>query len=254
MIQGRRAGAIKGGYFADARHVDKQMPTAPEVIFFDAAGTLIHLPRSVGEHYRTVALRFGVAPEAAALDRAFRTAWKAAPARTVTAGPRPDDDKGWWRGLVEAVFEAVLTPDERRRFDLPAYFEAVYAHFAEPGVWEAFPDVPDALNALRGVGYRLGVVSNFDRRLRTVLAELGLTASFEHIVISSEVGADKPDPRIFAEALGLFDVPAGRALHVGDDPHKDWGAEALGLRVFRLERPRHTLSNVLPFVREMAEA
>ena len=82
-----------------------------------------------------------------------------------------------------------------------------------------------------------------------MLADLGLAAAFEHIVLSSEVGADKPDPRIFAEGLRLFDVPTGRSLHVGDDPHKDWGAEAVGLRVFRLERPRHTLADVLSFVR-----
>ena len=230
------------------------MPTDPAVIFFDAAGTLIDLPRSVGEHYRSVAVRFGVAPEAAVLDRAFRTAWKAAPERTATAGPRPDDDKGWWRDLVATVFEAALTPEERRRFDFPAYFEAVYAHFAEPGVWEAFADVPAALEVFLAAGYRLGVISNFDRRLRKVLAGLGLASAFEHIVLSSEVGADKPDPRIFAEGLRLFDVPAGRALHVGDDPRKDWGAEAVGLRVFRLERPRHTLADVLPFVRGEANA
>ena len=69
------------------------MPTDPEVIFFDAAGTLIHLPRSVGEHYRNVALHFGISPDATALDRAFRAAWKAAPERTTTVGPRPDDDR-----------------------------------------------------------------------------------------------------------------------------------------------------------------
>ena len=228
------------------------MATDPTILFFDAAGTLIHLPRSVGEHYREVASRFGVNPDAAALDRAFRDAWKAAPERPATAGPRPDDDKGWWRALVENVFAAVLTPDEQARFDLPAYFEAVYAHFAEPGVWAAYGDVPAALAELREAGCRLGVVSNFDRRLRRVLDDLGLAASFEHIVISSEVGADKPDPRIFAEALRRFDAPAARALHVGDDPHKDWGAERVGLRVFRLERPRHTLRDVLPFLRAMA--
>ena len=149
---------------------------------------------------------------------------------------------------VENVLAAVLTPAERARFDLPAYFEAVYAHFAEPGVWEAFADVPGALAELRATGCRLGMISNFDRRLRRVLEDLGLLTSFEHVVISSEVGADKPDPRIFAEALRRFDVPAGRALHVGDDPHKDWGAERVGLRVFRLERPRHTLRDVLGLV------
>ena len=226
------------------------MPTNPEVIFFDAAGTLIHLPRSVGEHYREVAARFGFAPDATALDREFRRAWKAAPERAATSGPRPDDDKGWWRDLVAAVFDAVLSPAEKQRFDLPAYFEAVYAHFAEPGVWAAYPDVAGALQSLRDAGYRLGIISNFDRRLRKVLADLGLAAYFEHIVISSEVGVDKPDARIFREATGLFHVSPEHALHVGDDPQKDWGAGAAGLRVFRLERPGHTLHDVVTHLRE----
>ena len=241
---------VKAGYFAEPGHVDKEMPRAHQVIFFDAAGTLIHLPHSVGEHYREVALPFGVAPESAALDRAFREAWKAAPERPATDGPRPDDDKGWWRALVERVFATVLSDDERRRFDLPAYFERVYEHFAQPGVWAAFPDVAEGLSQLRADGYRFGVVSNFDRRLRRVLADLGLAGFFEEIVLSSEVGADKPDPRIFRHALGLFGVTAKDALHVGDDPHKDGGAEAVGLSVFRLERPRHTLADVWTFLAE----
>ena len=120
----------------------------------------------------------------------------------------------------------------------------VYAHFAEPGVWAAYPDVAAGLAGLRADGYRLGVVSNFDRRLRRVLTDLGLGESFEHIIISSEVGVDKPDPRIFQHALERFGVAAENVLHVGDDPRKDWGAEAAGLRVFRLERPRHTLADV----------
>ena len=239
---------VKAGYFAGPRHVGKEMPPPCQVIFFDAAGTLIHLPRSVGEHYREVALPFGVAPDAAALHRAFRDAWKAAPDPEATDGPRPDDGKGWWRDLVGRVFDTVLTDDERRRFDLPAYFEQVYAHFAEPGVWAAYPDVVAGLASLRANGYRFGVVSNFDLRLRRVLADLDLSEFFEHVVISSEVGVDKPDPRIFQHALDRFGVAAENVLHVGDDPRKDWGAEAAGLRVFRLERPRHTLADVRTFL------
>lgn len=246
----RRDGAFKARYFADARHVDKKMPTDPDVIFFDAADTLIYLPKSVGEHYREVSLRFGVAPDASALDRAFRAAWKAAPERTTTDGPRPEDDKGWWRGLVGSVFEAVLTPAELEQFDLHAYFEEVYAHFAEPGVWAAYADVHDSLSLLREERYRLGVISNFDGRLRKVLHDLALAPFFEHVIISSEVGADKPDQRIFAKALELFGVTPDRAWHVGDNPQKDGDAAAAGLRVFRLERPRHTLRDVLMSIRQ----
>jgi FMN phosphatase YigB (HAD superfamily) len=35
-------------------------------------------------------------------------------------------------------------------------------------------------------------------------------------------------------------------LHVGDDPGRDWdGASAAGLSVFRLERPRNSLRDLL---------
>ena len=217
----------------------------PKAIFFDAAGTLIYLPRSVGEHYREVAGRFGADLNAATLDRAFRRAWAAAPERAAQDTPRADDDKGWWRTLVDDVLARVLTPEEPGDFDRSRFFEAAYAHFAEPGVWQAFPDVHDALRELRTKGYALAVVSNFDRRLYAVLNELQLSGFFDAVIISSEVGADNPDPRIFERALQILGVKAEETWHVGDDPKRDWGAEALGLRVFRLERPRHTFRDLL---------
>lgn len=205
-------------------------------VLFDAAGTLIHLPRPVGEHYAEVARRFGGEWSAPALERAFRQAWRSMPPRPPTAdgGPRPDDDRPWWRTLVGGVFERVPPP---AGFDAEAFFEAVYARFAEPGVWAAFPDVAETLSFLRERGLRLAVVSNFDRRLRAVLTHLGLTDHFEHVVLSSEEGSDKPDARIFQRALARLGVPAAETLHVGDEPAKDGGAEAVGVRVFHLERP-----------------
>ena len=217
----------------------------PKAIFFDAAGTLIYLPRPVGEHYREVAARHGATLDAGALDQAFRAAWAQAPARAAQDHPRADDDKGWWRALVADVLVRVLTPEHARAFDGGAFFEAAYAHFAEPGVWEAYADVHEALGLLRRRGYLLAVVSNFDRRLRAVLHDLKLGQFFDAVILSSEVGADKPDSRIFERALRTLNVTPGEALHVGDDPTRDWGAEALGLQVFRLERPGHTFHDLL---------
>ncbi len=198
-------------------------------VLFDAAGTLIYLPRPVGEHYAEVARGCGGWDASAeAMNGAFRRAWKAMPARLPTpdGGPRPGDDRPWWRELVGP-----------HGFDVEAYFAAVYAHFAEPGVWATFPDVAETLEFLRGHGLRLAVVSNFDRRLRTVLGHLRLAERFERVVLSSEEGADKPDARIFHRALGQMDARPAETLHVGDEPAKDGGAEAAGLRVFHLERP-----------------
>ena len=56
-------------------------PSPPKVIFFDAAGTLMFLPRPVGAHYAEVASACGLRLDAAALDRGFHQAWKAMPPR-----------------------------------------------------------------------------------------------------------------------------------------------------------------------------
>lgn len=219
-----------------------------KAIFFDAAGTLIYLPRSVGEHYREVALRFGADVDAARFDLAFRSAWRDSPARNSTHQPRLDDDKNWWRGLVTRVLAWVLPAVQLAAFDTPGYFETLYAHFAQPGVWQAYSEVPEVLACLRERGLALAVISNFDRRLYAVFEHLQLSTFFEHIVISSEVGVDKPDPFIFQRALEAMQVRPEEAIHVGDDPKCDWGAEAVGLHVLRLERPEMTLRDLLPLL------
>ena len=68
------------------------MNAPTKTVLFDAGGTLIYLPRTVGDHYREVALRFGIDLSADELNQAFRRGWKAAPPRPNTVGPRPDDD------------------------------------------------------------------------------------------------------------------------------------------------------------------
>ena len=213
-------------------------------IFFDAAGTLIHLPKSVGFHYSFVAERIGLRLDADALDRAFADCWKRMPRRSAIEGPRPDDDKGWWLDLVNRVLDQVA-PD-LNELDRDAYFEAVYGHFAEAGVWDIYPEVAEVLASLHQ-RFELAVVSNFDGRLRMILEHLGLTKYFAHVFLSSELGADKPDPEIYRRALQISARRPDETLHAGDDPERDWeGATAAGLSCFRLHRPTNSLRDLLP--------
>ena len=221
-----------------------ESPNQPiTTIFFDAAGTLIYLPRSVGSHYAFVADRIGLRLNANALEVAFGECWKRMPARAPIDGPRPDDDKGWWRELVNCVLDQVAPRLDE--LDRDAYFEAVYGHFAEAGVWQAYPEVTEVLAAFQGQ-FALAVVSNFDGRLRMILEHLGLTKYFGHVFLSSELGADKPDPEIYRRALRLSGAQPNETLHAGDDPERDWeGATKAGLEIFRLERPRNSLRDLL---------
>ncbi len=132
-----------------------------------------------------------------------------------------------------------------RELDRDAFFEVAYSHFAEAGVWDLYPEVADVLQTLQG-RFDLAVVSNFDGRLRMILENLGVSKFFSHVFLSSELGADKPDPEIFRRALRLSNARPDEVLHVGDDPVRDGEAgRSAGLAVFQLERPKNSLRDLL---------
>jgi putative hydrolase of the HAD superfamily len=214
-----------------------------KAIFLDAGGTLVFLTRSVGHHYALVGSEIGLTLDAAELDRAFGAAWQSMPPRSAIGGPRENDDKDWWRELVNLVLNDV-TPslDE---LDRDNFFEIAYEHFAEAGVWELYPEVIEVLENLRP-RFQLAVVSNFDGRLRLILEQLGISKFFSHIFISSEVGAEKPDPEIFVRALRIVNLQPSEVLHVGDDAKCDWeAARSAGLEIFQLERPGKSLQDLV---------
>jgi putative hydrolase of the HAD superfamily len=213
-----------------------------KVIFFDAAGTLIRLKRSVGWHYAQIARKHGLNADEASLDSAFREVWRSRAFRPASPGGRQDDDRPWWRQLaLDVLRRTVPNPD---KFDEEAWFEELYSHFAKPGVWGLYEDAARCLDRLQD-RYRLAVISNFDRRLRYILRDLGVGLRFEQIFISSEIGCEKPDIAIFQHALDVMDVEAARCLHVGDDPQLDWaGASAAGIPAFQVQRPNVTLDHL----------
>jgi putative hydrolase of the HAD superfamily len=216
-------------------------------ILFDAADTLFYLTETVGDHYAYVGREVGLDLDAHQLERAFHVAWKQMPRRPAIDGPQENDDKGWWHKLVGRVFDQVAP--SLSELDRDNFFEIAYEHFAEAGVWKLYPEVFGVLEQLRQ-RFQLAVISNFDGRLRLILQNLGISKYFAHVFISSELGADKPDPEIFRRALKLMHLNANEALHVGDDPERDWkAAKEAGLLVFQLDRPKNSLRELLTTLR-----
>jgi putative hydrolase of the HAD superfamily len=218
-------------------------PNCLKTVFFDAAGTLFYLTKTVGDHYALVGEKVGLKLDAKRLDAAFYPAWAQMPPREAIDGPRENDDKDWWRELADHVLRQAAP--EVGELDRDHFFEVAYEHFAETGVWELYPDVIDVLKQLHR-RFQLAIVSNFDGRLRVILERLGISKYFSHIFVSSEIGADKPDPEIFRRALKFLGLQAGDVLHVGDDPERDWqAAAAAGLSTFKLDRTKNSLRDLL---------
>jgi putative hydrolase of the HAD superfamily len=192
---------------------------AIRAVLFDAGGTLIHLD---GERASRAA---GLAYDAAA----FRQAHDAAldDVRTwILANPRSVDAERLPRFLATILVQLGVPDSERQRG-----IGAIAAEHGRANLWSrAAEDAPETLEALRGRGYRLAVVSNADGRVRALLETAGLSGYFEFVVDSAEVGVEKPDPRIFQVATGLLDLTPSACAYVGDIYEVDViGARAAGL-------------------------
>ncbi|MDE1171358.1 MAG: HAD-IA family hydrolase [Verrucomicrobium sp.] len=215
--------------------------TKPSVYFFDAAGTLLHPARPVGETYAAIARAHGAELDPARLQEGFRAAFRKLGPRAAGTVPENGDDRAWWRQVVRLSVEGQPAPAA-----FEPWFEELYTHFSQPEVWRLFPDVAPTLEALQGSGARLAVLSNWDARLRPVLEGLGLGRFFERLFISAEMGCAKPDPLIFRKALAAMDCAPEEAAMVGDEAaHDDVPARAQGLRAYLLDRPRRGLEGLL---------
>ncbi|MER5209068.1 HAD-IA family hydrolase [Streptomyces sp. NPDC002838] len=110
--------------------------------------------------------------------------------------------------------------------------ETAYRELTAPDAWVPYPDTEPALRALRERGLRIGIVSGFAWDLRTHLAHHGLEDLVDVCVISCEVGREKPDPQLFLKACADLGADPRATLMVGDNPVRDGGAIACGLRAY----------------------
>jgi putative hydrolase of the HAD superfamily len=144
-----------------------------------------------------------------------------------------------WPAYTKAL---VLELDvvEGIREDVRAAVSAAYADLAWTGI---VPGVLDSLRRLADTGVGLGIVSNSngtveEQLLTQRICQVGEGEGVPVVVVldSAVVGIEKPHPGIFEHALRALDVPASRAIHVGDTGWADIaGARAAGVRPIHLD-------------------
>ena len=194
-------------------------------VTFDVGNTLIEPRVSVGETYAEIAAAHGVRGlSPIEIETRFRAAFRAHGGAVNT--------RDEWARIVDTTFAGLVTQPPSETF-----FPALFEHFAQSSAWRIFDDVLPALDDLSQRGFRLGIISNWDARLRPLLTALGLGKHFEAIVVSCEARCAKPSRGIFESAANLFKLPEGEILHVGDDLQTDvQGARAVGFRSVQIVR------------------
>jgi putative hydrolase of the HAD superfamily len=221
-------------------------------IAFDAVGTLIHPTPPPGEVYFQVGRRFGSQLSADDIGRRFKKAFRDSERADFlgVSGPLLATsealEKERWRQIVAAVIDDIA--------DNNGCFAELFAHFASPGSWSCFDDVPGVLAALHAAGYRLAIASNFDSRLHAVSDSLTALKAIDLRVISSGVGCRKPGRAFFEALVAGAGCAAHEVLMVGDDPVNDVeGARDAGLGAVLLNRHGHRERGEIGSLLELGE-
>jgi putative hydrolase of the HAD superfamily len=187
-----------------------------KALFVDAAGTLLRPREPVGVTYTRFARARGHAVDPVEVEHRWRASMKSSSGALRQRG----DGRLFWSRVVA---ESVGVEDER-------LFEELYEWYAMPKAWWIDTEALHVLGRIARQGVRLGIISNWDRRLRTLYQRFALERMFSVLVCSAEHGVEKPDPWIFKIACRAAGVSPRQAIHIGDDPEKDVaGANRAGL-------------------------
>ena len=131
------------------------------------------------------------------------------------------------RVLNVAGVEGVLLPGLQRYYD----------RFQDGRFLDVYSDVRPTLATLKRSGVRLGVLSNWSEKLPIVLKRFDLDHYFSFLVVSADVGCEKPGENIFRLAIRHAETPLNQILYVGDYPEEDiLPAERIGMDAILIDR------------------
>jgi putative hydrolase of the HAD superfamily len=197
-------------------------------VLFDAVGTLMYADPPVASVYQAVGRRYGSRLTVDEIRSRFRTALAAEHRLHEPTNEIAERER--WRRIVARTLCDVAEDDD-------SVFAELWNHFAQPQSWRIYDEVAAVWHKLLARGYPPGIASNFDQRLRSVIAGHALLARCPAVFISAEIGFLKPDVRFFRAIECTLNLPPGEIALVGDDEIADvQGATAAGWRAIRLDR------------------
>ena len=159
----------------------------------------------------------------------------------------------WWRrthfesSMIDALCERGHTPYRQIGHRAVSYVmdRCGIAYTQDEVRWlvgrietlKPFPDVVQALERLRGAGYRLAILSNGDPDM---LAAAGphIGFAFDHVISVAAAGAFKPHWRTYAKAEEILGIDRSGCLFVANHAFDCIGAKSFGMRTAFIDRRR----------------
>ena len=191
------------------------------LITFDAMNTLFKVRGTIGEIYSKAGANYGIKSDPQEIEVNFRKAFKQLNLRYPNYGLAAGmSSQLWWQEMVGISFDGQLKSEI-----LSNISSDLYSNFETKTHWQLFPEVSFVLQYLKNKDVKIGVLSNFDERLPTVLKELGVDHYFQFILASRNTKWYKPLPQIFHHAVAMVtQCSPVDVIHVGDNLELDYKA------------------------------
>lgn len=210
-----------------------------KAILFDAVGTLIYPEPGVGETYATIGAKYGSTLSPADIEIRFRRAFRRQEEQDARNGYRTSEARELerWQAIVAEVFRDQPEP--------LAPFQELWEHFAKPEAWNFIPGAAEFVMEFAYSDLELGIASNFDCRLRGVVAGLWKSdavgvlriGAANHVYTSAGIGWLKPASEFFRAICDDLRIRPEEVLFIGDDLGNDYHAsQAAGMQAVLVDR------------------
>ena len=213
-----------------------------KVVLFDAVGTILKTSPGVIEVYHSHGLRHRSALSVAEIKARFKVSRRRlfdldTSAKLQTAGQLISSDsieRALWLQLIADVFVDVADPQP--------LFEELWQFFASPDNWQLFDDTAATFQSLKLASYLIGIASNFDSRLNSIVSAFPELDCADFVFCSAGIGFRKPDPAFYSTVETKIQQQLGRELSepvwmTGDCIENDfWGPRRHGWNAVWLDR------------------
>jgi HAD superfamily hydrolase (TIGR01509 family) len=156
-------------------------------------------------------------------------------------------DHSFWRIFYSQLLSEIGLSDDALR-------DLLVTSIRNSANWDTIR--PGTAEQLRQIGerYPLGVISNADGKIESVLRTCGIADCFRAITDSGLVGYEKPHPEIFRHALKQMNAAPEESLYVGDVYSVDYlGATGAGMQAILMDVPGAYRDKGLPRVETLEE-
>ena len=229
---------------SENRYKQKQWPRgnfvslslSPMFLLFDSYGTLLELD----DFYSRLQRGFAAFDVHLPPDVVKRAAHREM--HHYMKGAKGATDFDSWNALRAECAHILADAIRQQNHVLELPCEALVKVLSDAVVYKPFPGTREVLAELQTRDVQMGVVSNWDFRLKCALDEAELAPFFDFVLSSAEAGFEKPSPEIFAQGLEFArrrkpELQARDCFYIGDHYEKDvLGARSVGMSPLWLVR------------------